>query len=147
MKMSERRRYTDDELNDIFERGGGKCHLCGVRVAFKNYNKRGKHRAWHVDHSRPLANGGTDHGNNLRPAHIDCNLEKGTFTSRTVRAWNGRKKAPLSKRRREKEKTKNAIGAGALGTGVGALFGGPPGALLGGLLGAAIGHDIDPDEE
>jgi hypothetical protein len=32
---------------------------------------------WEIDHRKPLAKGGTDHGNNLRPLQSAVNAEKG----------------------------------------------------------------------
>jgi 5-methylcytosine-specific restriction endonuclease McrA len=56
-----------------------------MKLAFTNYGKRGARAAWEVDHSRAKANGGTDHLNNLMPACIPCNREKGTLTSRAMK--------------------------------------------------------------
>ena len=56
-----------------------------------------------------------DHGNNLYPAHISCNREKGTLTSRTVRDWHGRTRAPLSKERQEAARESNALAGAAFG--------------------------------
>jgi HNH endonuclease len=47
-------------------------------------------RACEVEHLIPWSLGGTDHLNNLYPACIPCNRGKGTTSTRTVRAWNGR---------------------------------------------------------
>lgn len=144
--MSNRRRFTDDELEAIFDRTRGKCHICHRLLAFKNYGQRGSRGAWHVDHSVPLAKGGTNHGNNLYAACIGCNCDKSTATSRTARGRNGRQRAPMSPERHAAARTNNVVGGGALGAGIGALIGGPPGALLGGLIGVALGSDADPDE-
>jgi hypothetical protein len=54
-------------LNDIYDRTTGRCHLCGKRLAFHNYGCHGTRGAWHIEHSVPRANGGTDHVNNLYP--------------------------------------------------------------------------------
>ena len=75
-------------LNDIYDRTTGRCHLCGKRLAFHNYGCHGTRGAWHIEHSVPRANGGTDHLNNLYPGCIPCNLSKGTRSTRSVRmAW------------------------------------------------------------
>lgn len=143
--MSTRPRYTDEYLQEIFERTRGKCSLCHKQLAFGNYSQAGKRGAWHVDHSRPLARGGTHHRNNLRAACISCNYDKGTRSSRAARSANGKGRPPLSKVGYDQARTANAIGVGAAASAFGALVGGPAGALIGCLAGMAIGHDIDPD--
>jgi len=70
-----------------------------------------------VDHSNARSNGGTDRCPNLKPACIDCNLDKSNKTTRTARRWNGKTRAPLSREKRKQAKTENAI-LGALGGGV-----------------------------
>lgn len=143
--MPHRRRYSNDELNQIYDRTSGKCHLCHKKVAFKNYGAHGARGAWHVEHSRPLAKGGTDRMSNLYAACISCNLQKHTFTTRTARSWVDKTKAPLSRERREGAKQKNAVGGGVIGAGLGAAFAGPPGALVGAIVGAIVGHSQNPD--
>lgn len=51
----------------VYERDGGKCHLCGKKV--------GKH--WHLDHIVPLARGGEHSYKNVAVAHAKCNGSKG----------------------------------------------------------------------
>lgn len=48
-------RYTDDRLNDIYERTRGYCHLCWKKLSFCNYGKPGMRAAWEVEHSCPRA--------------------------------------------------------------------------------------------
>jgi len=48
----------------IFEKEGGKCHLCGLRILVGE--------AWDVSHEIPLANGGADDDTNWRVAHRTC---------------------------------------------------------------------------
>ena len=74
--------YTDDELNYIYDKNGGRCWHCGKKLSFTNYGQVAERGAWEVDHSIPLARGGTDHLNNLVPACIECNRSKGDLTSR-----------------------------------------------------------------
>lgn len=136
--------YTTQQLKNIYDRTSGNCHICGKKLSFKNYGRPGTKGAWHVDHSRPRAKGGTDHGNNLYAACIACNLEKSTVNSRTARAWYGRRKAPLSRERRTSARKFAAIVGGLLGAVVGALAG-PGGAVAGAVLGAKLGYDSDPD--
>jgi 5-methylcytosine-specific restriction endonuclease McrA len=70
--------YTAEQRRNIFDRGERRCHLCGHRLTFAG--------PWHVEHSRPLVRGGTNHGNNLRPACAECNLKKGVGSARDARA-------------------------------------------------------------
>ena len=51
----------------IFEEAGGLCHICGQKIFGKG---------WDVEHVIPLAMGGEDGGDNLRPAHKACHSEK-----------------------------------------------------------------------
>lgn len=112
--------YDKGTLRSIYDRTAGRCHLCGKQVCFTNYGDSEGRGGWEVEHSTPRAKGGTDHGNNLYPAHISCNRAKGTLTSRTVRAWHGRTRTPLSKERQEAIRESNAW-AGAIIGGIAAL--------------------------
>lgn len=67
--------------------------------------------------------GGTDRLNNLYPACIDCNLDKGTRTTRTARGWHGRRKAPLSREKRRQAKTWRGVIGGLIGGALGSLLG------------------------
>jgi 5-methylcytosine-specific restriction endonuclease McrA len=144
--MERRKRYHEERRRDVFELTRGKCHLCYKQLSFNTYGIHGARGAWHVDHSLPIARGGTNHLNNLRAACITCNLDKSTASSRTARSWHGKRRAPLSTARHDQAKAYNALGAGALGASIGGMIAGPGGAALGGLLGALLGHDADPDE-
>jgi hypothetical protein len=137
--------YTSEQLNRIYDRTSGYCHICCKKLSFKNYGRYGERGAWHVEHSRPRARGGTDHGNNLYAACIDCNLEKSTVSTRAARSWHGRRKAPLSRNRRIEAKRSATVAGGILGAVVGAL-GGPWCAIAGALIGAKLGHEADPNE-
>ncbi|SRR5713226_9558272 len=137
--------YTRIELRQIYDRTSGYCHLCGRKLSFTNYGRSGEKGAWHVEHSVPRAKGGTDHGNNLYPACISCNLEKDTFATKTARGWNGRSRAPLSREKRKQARVNNAVAGGVIGGIVGAAVFGPVGAAIGAGVGAKIGHGIKPD--
>ena len=137
--------YTSEQLNRIYDRTSGYCHICCKKLSFKNYGRCGERGAWHVEHSRPRAKGGTDHGNNLYAACIGCNLKKSTVSTRTARAWYGRRTAPLSRERRIEAKRSAAVAGGILGAAVGAL-GGPWGLVVGALIGAKLGQETDPNE-
>ncbi len=74
--------WTDDELNDIYDKTGGYCRYCRKKLSFSNYGRPGEKGAWEVDHSIPRVRGGTDHLNNLVPACIECNRSKQDLTPR-----------------------------------------------------------------
>jgi hypothetical protein len=135
--------YSDDQLNRIFDRTNGYCHLCHGKLFFTNYGRHGVRGAWHVEHSRPRAKGGSSHGNNLYAACIPCNLAKGTCHTRTARRWNGQTRAPYSKAKLKAKREESTWAGALLGMGIGAALG-PWGAVLGGVLGAAIGEDSAP---
>lgn len=59
-----RRRISTSERVAIFERNSGLCHMCGLVIAAGE--------AWEISHDRPLALGGEDVGDNLKPAHKSC---------------------------------------------------------------------------
>lgn len=89
-------KLTDDDLEYVFDRSGGDCHLCHGRLAFRNYGLYGCRGAWEIEHSVPRARGGTNRLNNLYAAHISCNRSKGARATRSVRRQNGYTCAPLS---------------------------------------------------
>jgi 5-methylcytosine-specific restriction endonuclease McrA len=136
--------YTDDQLSRIFDRADGQCHICAKNLCYSNYAQFGRRGAWEVEHSKPRCNGGSDHGNNLYPAHIICNREKGSLTTRIARGWNGRTKAPLSRERKEEIRNRNRLGCGAIGALTGGVMGGPARFVLGAVFGGAFGDQIKP---
>ena len=82
-------RWSDKQLNDIFDETDGICYLCGKKLAWKNYGDPGERGAWEVEHMRPLSRGGSNSvKRNLLPACIPCNRKKGTMT---VNKWFGLK--------------------------------------------------------
>jgi len=85
-KRINRRSFTEKERQRIFKASNGVCHLCKKPVALDQYNNHDHDRGWHVDHSRPIANGGTHHPNNLRAAHIKCNRDKSDIPAGEFRA-------------------------------------------------------------
>ena len=126
--------YLKHELQRIWKSTNGRCHLTGAALRLSDYG-----RTWEVDHSKPKAVGGSDHGNNLKP--VSANRAKQARSSRSVRREAGLTRAPLSAKAIERARTDNAVGGALGGAGVGALLGGPAGALFGALLGAVFGHD------
>ena len=137
--------YTDEQLSAIFDRTDGHCHICGTKLCFTNYNNPGRRGAWEVEHSNPRCNGGTDRLCNLYAAHISCNREKGTMTTRTARRWNDRTGAPLSKNKKEEVRSNNRWGWGSAGALSGAAIAGPAGFVIGAIAGALIGDAIEPE--
>jgi 5-methylcytosine-specific restriction endonuclease McrA len=137
--------YDTATLRKIYDRTTGKCHICHKKLAFSNYGDHGARGSWEVEHSKPKAKGGSDHGNNLYAAHITCNRSKQDSSTRAARAQHGRTRAPLSVEKRKKVKVENtAVGAG-IGVVIGAVIAGPPGALICGGIGAFFGNSANPD--
>jgi 5-methylcytosine-specific restriction endonuclease McrA len=138
-------RFRDEKLNDAYDRTGGRCHICGKKLAWTNYGCFGERAAWEMEHSVPRALGGRDHGNNLFAACIYCNRRKGSRSSRSMRAEFGRRRAPMSPTRVAEVRTKRAVIGGTVGALLGAKFG--PKVVVGvAILGALIGHSLDVDD-
>lgn len=60
----------------VWERDGGRCHLCGRKTDPKN---------WHLDHIVPLARGGEHSYRNVAVSHPICNQRKGAHGSAQLR--------------------------------------------------------------
>jgi hypothetical protein len=73
-------RFDREDLEDIFGKTDGNCRYCGKQLAWSNYGRVGERGAWEVDHSVPISRGGSNHFNNLWPACVSCNTEKGALT-------------------------------------------------------------------
>lgn len=137
--------YTKQQLNAIYRRTTGYCHLCHQKLSRRNYGVVGARGAWHVDHSNPRANGGSDNMNNFYGACIRCNCSKGKGTTRASRRWSGKTSAPLNPERRKQAKVENGV-AGAIAVGLaGAAVVGPIGFVVGAIAGAYIGSSKNPD--
>jgi 5-methylcytosine-specific restriction endonuclease McrA len=70
--------YTED---DVLFSYGTVCHLCGEEIdmaAPRRIGRAGWQMGLHVDHVVPIALGGPDCLENVRPAHGLCNVAKGT---------------------------------------------------------------------
>lgn len=63
-----RRRLSQRDRVAMFQAAGGICHICGGRIHVGE--------AWECEHVIPLAQGGDDGGDNLRPAHVKCHRSK-----------------------------------------------------------------------
>lgn len=137
--------FTDEEINLIYDRTTGYCHICHRKLAFKNYGAIGAYRAWEVEHSNPRARGGSNRLGNLYPACIPCNRSKGKGSTRAARAQQGQRRAPLSVEKRQVARIKNSIAGAVMGGLVGSIFGRKT-ALLGAGVGARIGYKRNPDK-
>lgn len=101
--------YTDKDLNKIYNKTDGYCHLCHRKISWSNYGFPWTRGAWEVDHSVPKAFGGTDNMNNLFPACIECNRRKGANSTRSERAKNGFMRAPYSRGEKIKKWVWNTV--------------------------------------
>lgn len=135
--------YSDELLERVFEKTDGRCHLCGGTLRIQSYGRGGRY-GWEVEHSVPLARGGSENLRNLFPAHGTCNRAKGTSDSRSARKMFGLEKRPLSRAEQDRVRGERAW----LGVAIGGLLLAPLGAgaaLVGAVTGAAIGHRADPE--
>lgn len=129
----------------VYERTRGHCHLCHGPLAYSNYGNHGARGAWEIDHSVPRARGGTDHLNNLYPAHTSCNRYKQHRSNSGIRREHGRTRAPLSAAAMEELKSGDAWTGAISGGLIGARFGGFPGMLIGAAIGAIGAYAIERD--
>lgn len=72
--------WSTETLNAVYDKTGGYCRYCEKKIAWVNYGNPYGRGGWEIDHSKPLSRGGTGHRNNLFPACVPCNREKGTMT-------------------------------------------------------------------
>jgi len=138
-------KLDDSILRAIYAKTNGRCHICHKRLAFSNYGEHGARGAWEVDHSIPVAEGGTDHLNNLFPAHTTCNRRKQAQSNQIVRSAHGITRAPLSSDAVRREKFGNALSGAFAGGLLGARIAGPAGFWIGAIAGGFMGFQIDPD--
>lgn len=68
--------YSDDDLNWVYDRTGGRCFYCRISLSFANYGAVGKRGAWEVDHFVPVVSNGAHQPYNWVPACVDCNTRK-----------------------------------------------------------------------
>lgn len=71
-----RRRLSTKARAAIFAAANGICHICGTAIQATE--------AWDADHLVPLALGGEDSPENMRPAHAKCHRGAGSKTSDDV---------------------------------------------------------------
>ncbi len=139
-------RFNHQQLEKIFHRTSGYCHICHQSLNFNHYAARGRQGAWEVEHSNPQAKGGTHRLNNLYAACISCNRAKGTKSTRSARACHHKKRAPMSVAKRKKAKITNAA-KGALLGGVAGIFIAIDVAGTLALIGVLIGYWRNPDAD
>jgi hypothetical protein len=77
-------KISEQNLNAVYDRTSGYCHICGKKLSFCNYGLHGRRGAWEIEHSLARFNGGSDSLCNLYPACIGCNRRKRHFTTRTA---------------------------------------------------------------
>jgi 5-methylcytosine-specific restriction endonuclease McrA len=133
--------YTEERRFSIFNKTDGNCHICHGRLVLSCYGAKNAERGgWEVEHSVPKSMGGTEHLNNLYPAHISCNRSKGMGSTRNARAQHGLTRAPHSKTKKASIRTENMMYGGMAGAVLGGLVAGPPGAAIGAVLLGAAGR-------
>jgi 5-methylcytosine-specific restriction endonuclease McrA len=137
-------KFTEQQLQRIYRRTSGYCHICHKKLAYGNYGKFGHRGAWEVDHSNCQANDGGHHGNNLFAACISCNRRKSDSTTAVARRRHNKVRAPLSRSKRKAAKFENGIAGAIVGGAVGAIFG-PPGVAIGSIVGGCIAANQNPD--
>jgi len=135
--------YSDEKLSAIYDKTNGYCHLCHRKLSYSNYGVQGSRGCWHVEHSTPRSNGGSDHLNNLYAACINCNLEKGTLHTKTIRRRNDVFRAPYSRNKRDRIREGNTLGGMIAGSMAGAGFG-PVGIIVGAVFGGLVGEELSP---
>ena len=133
-------RWSAEQINWIYQRTAGCCHICGSKRSLKNYGSAGSRGSWEVDHSVPKARGGTDRLNNLYVACISCNRRKRDGTTRSVRRREGQTRAPLSRATRAEIRAGRTLGGAVVGGSIGSVFGGPLGLIVGAAIGADCGR-------
>lgn len=138
--------FASEQLNRIFKRTSGYCHICRKKLCRNNYGEFGQRGAWEVEHSVPQCKGGSDRSNNLYAACIPCNRDKGKLTTRTARRWNGHTKAPMSVERRNAARAENTFLGAVGGAFAGLALGGPVGLAIGIAAGGQFGNSLNPDK-
>jgi len=133
--------YDSERRLSIFDKTDGNCHICHKTLVFQNYGQFGARGAWEVEHSKPLAAGGTDHLNNLFAACISCNRSKGAGSTRSARRGNGKERAPYSQSKKEQIRNRNTVIGIASGAAAGAIAG-PPGMVICGIVGGVFGRSV-----
>lgn len=66
-------------IADVIAVHGSNCHVCGNPIdlnASRQSGKPGWENGLHLDHVIPIASGGEDVFENIKPAHAKCNLSR-----------------------------------------------------------------------
>jgi hypothetical protein len=84
--MEKRRSISTAKRVRIFDAAAGVCHLCELPIDATRGEK------WHVEHRKPLWEGGSDDEGNMAPSHINCHATK-TGAEAPVRAKGTRQRA------------------------------------------------------
>ena len=132
-----------EKLQRIYRKTNGYCHICHKKLSLKNHGVYGARGAWHIEHSKPKAREGTNHINNLFPACIRCNLEKGTMLTKVARQKNGISRAPFSANKKAQMKRQNTTSGVIVGGVIGSAAG-PIGIVVGATIGGLIGSENSP---
>ncbi len=62
-KSHKRKGLTKEQRSEVFQKTGGRCHICGIRLTDK----------WCADHVLPHISGGAHDSENYLPACWSCN--------------------------------------------------------------------------
>ena len=82
---TERRNFTDEEINKVWEKATKQPNnnpdvfrkdYAGAWIRRDDYGKRDKPYGWEIDHIRPASKGGDDVISNARPLHWKNNASR-----------------------------------------------------------------------
>ena len=76
--------YSDKTKREIFDSSSGICALCDNELVFELHGSK-EEGGWEIDHSKPKADGGTEHINNLQPMCWECNRKKSDMPMRDAK--------------------------------------------------------------
>ena len=91
--------WNANELEHIFLKTNGACHICHGQegpIAWQNYGRRDTEDGWEVDHVKAAARGGSDKIRNMRAAHWQCNASRQDTHFLAARAQYGVRRGPRS---------------------------------------------------
>lgn len=95
-----------ERLRKIYDRTDGHSHITGRKLPWSGYPE-----LWEPDHLKPVADGGTNHLNNLRIVERPINRARGKRPYRPIRESYGVTRIPESRAQREaREARDNGIG-------------------------------------
>ncbi len=81
--VTKRKSITALIKRQIWEKTGGRCHICGRVLIFDA--TKGEIGKWNVDHIIPFTRGGKDNSKNFLPICKVCNRLKWHFKGRKIR--------------------------------------------------------------